>query len=76
MDGSNVWAFELAERHQTMLLEGLDMLESTLKELELIRKFKLAHEKAFPWMSNLAGRYAKKRIVQRKFSKIAAVYGF
>lgn len=59
LDGSNVWAFELAERHQTMLLEGLDMLESTLKELELIRKFKLAHEKAFPWMSKLAGRYAK-----------------
>ena len=59
LDGSNVWAFELAERHQTMLLEGLDMLESTMKELELIRKFKLAHEKAFPWMSNLAGRYAK-----------------
>ena len=59
LDGSNVWAFELAERHQTMLLEGLDMLESTMKELELIRKFKLAHEKAFPWMSKLAGRYAK-----------------
>lgn len=59
LDGSNVWAFELAKRHQTMLLEGLDMLESTMKELELIRKFKLAHEKAFPWMSNLAGRYAK-----------------
>lgn len=59
LDGSNVWAFELAERHQTMLLEGLDMLESTMKELELIRKFKLAHEKAFPWMRNLAGRYAK-----------------
>lgn len=59
LDGSNFWAFELAERHQTMLLEGLDMLESTMKELELIRKFKLAHEKAFPWMSNLAGRYAK-----------------
>lgn len=59
LDGSNVWAFELAERHKTMLLEGLDMLESTMKELELIRKFKLAHEKAFPWMSNLAGRYAK-----------------
>ena len=59
LDGSNGWAFELAERHQTMLLEGLDMLESTMKELELIRKFKLAHEKAFPWMSNLAGRYAK-----------------
>ena len=59
LDDSNVWAFELAERHQTMLLEGLDMLESTMKELELIRKFKLAHEKAFPWMSNLAGRYAK-----------------
>lgn len=59
LDGSNVWAFELAERHQTMLFEGLDMLESTMKELELIRKFKLAHEKAFPWMSKLAGRYAK-----------------
>ena len=59
LDGSIGWALELAERHQTKLREGLDMLESTMKELELIRKFKLAHEKAFPWMSNLAGRYAK-----------------
>lgn len=58
-DGSMQWNFELAERHQTMLLEGLDMLETTMKELELIKKFRAQHEKAFPWMSHLAGRFAK-----------------
>lgn len=59
VDGTMHWNFELAERHQTMLLEGLDMLETTMKELELIKKFKAHHEKAFPWMSHLAGRFAK-----------------
>ena len=42
-----------------MLLEGLDMLETTMKELEIIKKFKADHENAFPWMSHLAGRFAK-----------------
>ena len=59
VDGTMHWNFELAERHQTMLLEGLDMLETTMKELKLIKKFKAHHEKAFPWMSHLAGRFAK-----------------
>ncbi len=59
VDGTMHWNFELAERHQTMLLEGLDMLETTMKELEIIKKFKADHEKAFPWMSHLAGRFAK-----------------
>lgn len=59
VDGTMHWNFELAERHQTMLLEGLDMLETTMKELEIIKKFKADHENAFPWMSHLAGRFAK-----------------
>lgn len=58
-DGSRVWHFDLADRHQTMLLEGLDMLEATMKDINLIEDFKKKHEKAFPWMSGLAGRYAK-----------------
>lgn len=59
VDRTMHWKFDLAERHQTMLLEGLDMLETTMKELKLIENFKCEHEKAFPWMSKLAGRYAK-----------------
>lgn len=59
VDGTMHWNFELAERHQTMLLEGLNMLETTMKELEIIKKFKADHENAFPWMSHLAGRFAK-----------------
>lgn len=58
-DGSRVWHFDLADRHQTMLLEGLDMLEATMKDINLIEDVKKKHEKAFPWMSGLAGRYAK-----------------
>ena len=58
-DGKQVWHFDLAERHQTMLLEGLDMLEATLKEQALIERFKKEHERTFPWMSGLAGRFAK-----------------
>ena len=58
-DGSRVWHFDLAQRHQTMLLEGLDMLEATMKDLDLIEQFKQEHEKAFPWMSGLAGRFTK-----------------
>lgn len=58
-DGSQCWPFDLAPRHQTMLLEGLDMLETTLKDLELIESFKNQHEKRYPWMSRLAGKYAK-----------------
>ena len=58
-DGKQVWHFDLAERHQTMLLEGLDMLEATLKEQALIERFKKEHERDFPWMSGLAGRFAK-----------------
>ena len=58
-DGSHVWHFDLADRHQTMLLEGLDMLEATMKDLDLIEQFRQEHEKAFPWMSGLAGRFAK-----------------
>lgn len=58
-DGTQRWSFELADRHQTMLLEGLDMLEATMKDIDAIERFKNEHEKAFGWMSGLAGKYAK-----------------
>ena len=60
-DDSKVWSFFIAQRHQTMLLEGLDMLEATMKDIDLIKRFKTEHEKAFPWMSNLAGQYTRNR---------------
>ena len=59
--GDRVWPFELGERHRTMLLEGLDMTGTTLRELDVIRAFREKHEKAFPWMAGLPAG-AKKRL--------------
>lgn len=50
------WTFEIAPRHQTMILEGLDMLESTLRDMPEIDAFKQRHEAEFPWMAELPGR--------------------
>lgn len=55
------FSFAIAARHRTMLLEGLDMLQTTMKDLALIKSFKAQHEKQFPWMAGLAGK-AKKRL--------------
>ena len=60
-DGSQCWHFDIAKRHQTMLIEGLDMIETTMRDMDLIKRFKDKHEKTFPWMSRLAGQYAKNR---------------
>lgn len=54
--GDRVWPFELSERHRTMLLEGLDMTGTTLRELDVIRAFREKHEKAFPWMAGLPAK--------------------
>ena len=54
--GDRVWTFELSERHRTMLLEGLDMTGTTLRELDVIRAFREKHEKAFPWMAGLPAK--------------------
>ena len=35
------------------------MLEATMKDIDAIERFKNDHEKAFCWMSGLAGKYAK-----------------
>ena len=51
--------FTIASRHRTMLLEGLDMLESTMKGIDAINAFRARHEAAFPWMSGLAGKTAR-----------------
>ncbi len=55
------WPFEIAPRHRTMLLEGLDMLESTLRDQEEIDRFRAQHEKAYPWMAGLAGKRRRAR---------------
>ncbi len=59
--GASVWPFEVAPRHRTMLMEGLDMTAATLREIEEIERFRAAHEAEFPWMTGLAGK-AKRRL--------------
>ena len=56
-----VLPFTIGERHRTMLLEGLDAVETTMKDMDEIRRWKEAHEKAFPWMAGLPGRSAAGR---------------
>lgn len=53
------WKFSIAERHRTMLLEGLDMVGTTLKDMDEIEAFRRRHEAEFPWMANLAGQAKK-----------------
>ncbi len=64
-DGKQTWSFTLGERHRTMLLEGLDMVGTTLLDLPAISAFKTEHEKKFPWM---AGLPAKAKAVLEKES--------
>lgn len=49
----------IAPRHRTMLLEGLDMVDNTLRHIDEIRAFQAAHEARHPWMARLAGRTAR-----------------
>lgn len=60
-DGSQTWRFSLSERHQTMLLEGLDMIGATLKDADAIAAFRSRHEAQFPWMMGLPGKFARAR---------------
>lgn len=55
------WSFEIGERHRTMLLEGLDMVGATLRDLSAIDAYRRKHEAEFPWMAGLAAK-AKKRL--------------
>lgn len=60
--GERVWGFELGARHQRMLLEGMDMVDATLADMEAIRQFVHQHEQKFPWMAGLAGK-AKRKLI-------------
>lgn len=53
----DVWTFAIAPRHQSMLINGLDMLETTLQQVDSIARFKMMHEERYPWMAQLPGRY-------------------
>lgn len=55
-DGEKTWSFEIGERHQHMMLEGLDMVGATLKDLDAIRDFKNRHEAQVPWMAGLPAK--------------------
>ena len=57
--GGRGFDFTIAPRHRTMLLEGLDPIESTLRDIDAVRAFAAEHEARFPWMSKLAGRTAR-----------------
>lgn len=60
VEGSDkVFTFTIAPRHRTMLLEGLDMIENTMKDIDEVAAFRAAHEAKFPWMTRLAGRTAR-----------------
>lgn len=62
--GDGVWSFEVAPRHRTMLMEGLDMIAATLRDMDEIERFRAVHEAEFPWMTGLAGK-AKRRLEGR-----------
>ena len=62
--GDKVWSFDVAARHREMLMEGLDMTGATLRDLDEIKRFRAAHETAFPWMTGLPGK-AKRRLEGR-----------
>lgn len=55
------WSFEIGDRHRTMLLEGLDMVGATLRDLAAIDAYRRKHEAEFPWMAGLAAK-AKTRL--------------
>lgn len=60
-ENGTVVNFTVAPRHKTMLAEGLDMIDATLKDLPAIEAFRAEHEKAFPWMTGLPGRWNRYR---------------
>ncbi len=57
----SVFNVNVAPRHKTMLAEGLDMIDATLKDLPAIEAFRAEHEKAFPWMTGLPGQWRRNR---------------
>lgn len=56
--------FEIAARHRRMLIQGLDMVDTTLSEMEEIKAFRARHEARFPWMVGLPAK-AKQVLVQK-----------
>lgn len=60
--GDKVWPFTVSDRHRRMLMEGLDMVGSTLADIEEIKAFRDQHEKRFPWMARLPAK-AKRELL-------------
>ena len=49
-------SFAVSERHRRMLMQGLDMVDATLSEIDEVKAFREKHEKAFPWMAGLPAK--------------------
>ena len=62
--GDMVVSFAIAPRHSRMLELGLDMVDTTLSEIDEVKRFREQHEREFPWMSGLPGK-AKRIMVAR-----------
>lgn len=62
--GQTVVEFEIAQRHRRMLELGLDMIDTTLSEIEEVKAFRLRHEAQFPWMAGLPAK-AKRVLVEK-----------
>ena len=62
--GDIVVSFAIAPRHSRMLELGLDMVDTTLSEIDEVKRFREQHEREFPWMSGLPGK-AKRVLVAR-----------
>lgn len=56
INGAKTWSFTVAERHRYMLMNGLDLVGSTLQDKDAIEAFRLAHEAKYPWMAGLAAK--------------------
>ena len=62
--GEIVVSFAIAPRHSRMLELGLDMVDTTLSEIDEVKRFREQHEREFPWMSGVPGK-AKRVLVAR-----------
>lgn len=56
--------FAIAPRHRRMLELGLDMVDTTLSEIDEVKAFRAQHEAQFPWMTGLPGK-AKRALLSR-----------
>jgi 3-isopropylmalate/(R)-2-methylmalate dehydratase small subunit len=55
------WPFMLAERHRRMLVDGIDLIGTTLAMQSGIQAFAERHWAARPWLHDVAGKLQRRR---------------